>query len=391
VIVFRYRLVFISALFLVFFLPAPLTAQIHWYAPHYLSSVDEAQNKFQFMSAHFAPQGNGYTVSRIDVNKLGINLTFSGNGLNDVVTSVVYADTGYFDVVDFTKVDISANAAALFPNPFLPKEHYNAPWCVVARVVKGQNGIICVPTLQDAHDLMDVLSTLMVANGQDPKMSMGAGTAATPDKELQKHPEQSGLRVREVDLDSPEAAAGIKPGDILHTANGKLCAIQGDYAGALVAAAQTAPNGGAVHVEVLRRGKLMPLDVHYPYMWMDQAAMQKLRQSGEELAQQNGSPAPALATPAAGFRLGIQSRAVTDADVIPFALVTARGILVVNVEKDSLAERMGLEADDVILEVNNSEIGDAQLFVQFVRSGTVKTLHVWRKGQTLDVVVPESL
>jgi hypothetical protein len=40
--------------------------------------------------------------------------------------------------------------------------------------------------------------------------------------------------------------------------------------------------------------------------------------------------------------------------------------------------------------LNNSEIGDLDLFSQFVRSGAVKKFHVWRKGQALDFAVPQS-
>ena len=95
--------------------------------------------------------------------------------------------------------------------------------------------------------------------------------------------------------------------------------------------------------------------------------------------------------PPAGFHLGIQVRAVTDADVTPLALAKARGIVVVDVEKGGLAEKMGILPGDVILEVNNSEIGDAELFAQYVKSGAVKKFKVWRKGQALELTAPESL
>ena len=63
----------------------------------------------------------------------------------------------------------------------------------------------------------------------------------------------------------------------------------------------------------------------------------------------------------------------------------------VEVEKGSLAEKIGLQEGDVILEVNNSEIGDADLFGQFVKSGAVKSFKVWRKGQAADVPMPQSM
>lgn len=86
-----------------------------------------------------------------------------------------------------------------------------------------------------------------------------------------------------------------------------------------------------------------------------------------------------------------QVRAVTAADVTALNLPRPRGIVVVNVEKGGMADGMQIESGDVILEVNNSEVGDLTFFVQFVRSGAAKSFHIWRKGQALDVAVPESL
>ena len=96
---------------------------MHWYQPHYLPSVDDASNRLQFLSPHFAPVESdaiaslttGYSLQRVDVNKLGINLSFTKSGVNqgsqyywswwggyvaptstpykdDIVTSVVYSD-----------------------------------------------------------------------------------------------------------------------------------------------------------------------------------------------------------------------------------------------------------------------------------------------------------
>ncbi|MDR3751662.1 MAG: PDZ domain-containing protein [Terracidiphilus sp.] len=115
-----------------------------------------------------------------------------------------------------------------------------------------------------------------------------------------------------------------------------------------------------------------------------------LRQQAAEQARQNAA-AESSAAPASGVRFGFQLRAVTDADVATYGLAKAQGIVVVDVAKDSLAEKMGIQPGDVILEVNNSEIGDLDLFTQYLHGGSVKKFHIWRKGQGLDVAVPQSL
>ena len=84
-------------------------------------------------------------------------------------------------------------------------------------------------------------------------------------------------------------------------------------------------------------------------------------------------------------------RAVTEADAVAFRLSIPRGIVVLYVEKGSLADAMQMQSGDVILEVNGSEIGDVQLFTQTIRRGAARTFRVWHNGQSVKNVVPESL
>ncbi len=381
----------------------------HWYLPHYLSGVDDASNRMTFLAPHLAPMGfngktfwltGGYKLERVDVNKLGLNLSFTRSGVvqsssyfwswtggynapvstpysDDIETSIAYAQIDHFDIWAFPKA-----------------KSYPETWCVVGVVTTtSQNDVLCVPTEQEAHDLIDALATLAVASGNVPggvlSISLGMTISPVPDKDLKKHPEQTGLLVKDVLPDGPPQQAGIKDGDILHTVDGKPCADGNTLSAALFADTKGKPQGGVTHVEVFRKNQLMPFDLHYPSLEVD---VKKLVQDAADRALKNASSgaAPASAPPAA-FHLGVQVRAVTDADVTPMALAKARGIVVVDVEKDSLAAKMGLLPGDVILEVNNSEIGDVDLFIQFVHSGAVKKFKVWRKGQSLDLVVPQSL
>src|SRR5271157_820984 len=123
----RNRVLMIATFCAALSLPAPLMARatMHWYQPQYLPTVEEASIRLQFLSPHFAPLEDnvnlttGYSLQRVDVNKLGINLSFTKSGVNtssqyywswwggyvaptstpykdDIVTSVVYSDVAYF-------------------------------------------------------------------------------------------------------------------------------------------------------------------------------------------------------------------------------------------------------------------------------------------------------
>lgn len=97
------------------------------------------------------------------------------------------------------------------------------------------------------------------------------------------------------------------------------------------------------------------------------------------------------AAPPASVHFGFQVRPVIADDMAPLALTKAQGLVVTSVENGSLADTMGILAGDVILQLNGADVGDMQQFVQTVRGGAAKTFRVWRKGQTVDLTVPQSL
>jgi hypothetical protein len=392
---------------LILTLPLSAIAKTHWYQPQPLASVDEASNRLQFFSPHFAPVSQamgydtltiGYSLQRVEVSKLGINLSFTksgatthtqyfwtwGGGYNapvttpyqdDIVTQIVFADVAYFEISHNDK-------AAQYP----------ANWCADT-IHRGtnRNSTICVSSAADVHGLIDALATLAVAYGGNVNLSSGMAIRPSSDKDFKNHPERAGLEVFEVDLEGPPAVAGIQEKDVIRTVNGTACTKAEAFLSAVGAATKQSPDGGVVRLEILRNSKPMSVDIHYPHFEVSVAG---LRQQVSEHARHDAAAPPAGVTPAPaapGVRFGFQVRAVSDADVATFGLTKPRGIVVLAVDKGGLADVMGIQAGDVILEVNNSEIGDVPLFVQFVRSGEVKKFRVWRKGQALELVVPQSL
>lgn len=409
------RALIVWAAFAAFFaMPSILVAEaeVHWYWPHYLSSVEEASNRMNFLAPHFAPMEWdstgfsltwGYRLERVDVSKLGINLIFSKSGTavtsqyfwgglggyeapvatqyrDDIVTSIVYAETSHFDIWAFPKA-----------------KNYPATWCVAAVLKRNpRNSVICVPNEEDAHHLADALATLALASGTVPGESFdlpfGMSVTVSPAKEAKKHPEQRGCLVANLLLEGPPMMAGLKNGDILHAIDDKPCVGPESLRAAIAADVSGKPEG-KVHLEIYRKGRLVSLDLDYPNANLG-LNLERLKETSSvpapaSVPAANAAAAPSGSSPA--LHLGIIVRAVTETDVAPLHLSQARGILVVDVEKGSLADKMGFLPGDVILEVNHSEIGDQEIFVQNVRSGAVKEFKIWRKGQSLSLVVPQSL
>jgi serine protease Do len=252
------------------------------------------------------------------------------------------------------------------------------------------NSIICVSSEDTAHQVADALATLAVAYGKNLNMSFSMSLGAMTDKEQRKHQGQTGCLVREVDADGPAEKAGVQEDDVIHTVNGQTCSQQAF--GAAVFEAITNPQGGVVHVEILRKSGPLTVDLRYPHPEIPAA---QLRQQVANLAQQNAaSPsaaAPAPAAPPAGVHFGFNIRPVIADDMTPLMLTKAQGFVVVGVENGGLADTMGILPGDVILAVNGTDVGNMQQFVQTIRSGAATSFHIWRKGQTVELTVPMSM
>jgi C-terminal processing protease CtpA/Prc len=175
----------------------------------------------------------------------------------------------------------------------------------------------------------------------------------------------------------------------VHTVNGQDCTQQAF--GAAVYEAITKPQGGVVRAEILRKSGPLTVDLRFPHLEVPAA---QLRQQVANPTQQNAaepSAAPAPAAPSSGVHFGFNIRPVIQDDMAPLQLTKAQGFVVVSVENGGLADTMGILAGDVILQLNGADVGNMQQFVQTIRGGAVSSFRVWRKGQTVDLTVPQSL
>jgi membrane-associated protease RseP (regulator of RpoE activity) len=396
---------FVAVISLIFFSPSPLLAKVvsNWYQPHYMDKVDDANTRIQFLAPHFipgniygypAPSSSTFTLDRMTGSNLGLNIFFTETGVEekpqgllgltsistpyrrDSVTSIVFAAIDYFRISNISNSGL-------------------APWCVIpVGGDESQNNILCVPSEDNAHQLVDALATLAVAYGQNLFTSPGMVLSPISEKYQRKHPEQSGCLVGQVDADGPATQAGIREGDNLRTVNGAPCGANTTIRDAILAATAK-PQGGVVRVEILRKNIPMTLDLAFTHVAVDAAG---LRKQIADLAQPTAASAPAAPSSgaasirgSAGFHLGISVRALIDSDLPIVVLPKPQGVLITRVEKDSVADEMQMQVGDVILQLNGVAVDDAGVFGQSVRSGAAKDFSVWRKGKTLHLTIPQSM
>ena len=93
-------------------------------------------------------------------------------------------------------------------------------------------------------------------------------------------------------------------------------------------------------------------------------------------------------------RIGVAIQEVSRDLATSFGMDRPRGALVVAVEKGSPAERAGVEASDIVTQVDGKPVesqSDLPRFVASIRPGSKAQLEVWRKGaaRTLGIIVGE--
>jgi serine protease Do len=183
---------------------------------------------------------------------------------------------------------------------------------------------------------------------------------------------KNGVMVADVTPGSPAAKAGLEPGDVITKFNGKDVV---DNRALRFSVANIAP-GTPVKVEVLRNGKVEKLEVKVAEQPKDMLAASRGGASKSE-GTLNGVGVADL-EPAARREFGISSR--------------VQGALVTEVDPTSAAAAAGLQAGDVIQEINREPVRSAEDAVKLTENSESKKtlLRVWNRQGTRFVVVDET-
>jgi serine protease Do len=180
-----------------------------------------------------------------------------------------------------------------------------------------------------------------------------------------------GALVRMVDRDGPAAAAGIEPGDVIVSFNGKPVQKSDELSAAV---SRTKP-GTRAPVEVVRGGRTQSLTVTVAALDAEEGSSGQ--QSGGDTGARRYGIALSDLTPELRSQLQIPAGRT--------------GAVVTDVAAGGTAARAGLRQGDVILQVSRKPVANAAEAVAALRAvgaQDVALLLVWREGQDVFVTVP---
>lgn len=156
---------------------------------------------------------------------------------------------------------------------------------------------------------------------------------------------REGVLVGDVQPNSPAAAAGLKPGDLILRVDGKpVGSVQ-----QLVGLVDRSPIGGKCTVEILRDGKRMPVEV-------------TLREQPSDYGLVSRGSAPGRPEGTRVDKLGLEVGTLTAEVAEQLGLKAGVGVVITGVAPGSLADRAGLETGMVITEVNRKPVRSVQDF-----------------------------
>ena len=257
------------------------------------------------------------------------------------------------------------------------------PYCV-AEGIRPESAIFCMKDEATARRFADAVATLAGVAGA--KWVIDGGYTI-PDSESWfrnklNWKKETGAVIKMVKTGGPFDRAGIQAEDIVVT-----------FAGQEVA------NGAAlwkmqqdliprpeyeikVPVTIFRRGAIQTKEIIF-YNYSVKAS---------EIRKLLDQPATPVQVIPEKPRLGATIRALTEEDVKALNLTSKAGVLVTGVDNNSVAQRMNLAVNDVILEVNGIAIKDITHLQEILTSPTpVSKLKVKRGDALLDLAVPVSI
>jgi serine protease Do len=284
-----------------------------------------------------------------------------------IVSALGRGHMGITDYEDFIQTDAAINPGnSGGPLVNLEGELVGINTAIASRTGGNQGIGFAVPIDMARHVMEQLIATGSVTRGYIGLMIGDLSPSLAASFEFTG---KDGVLVQDVTADGPGAAAGIKPGDIIFSRDGKPVDDVGAFRNGI---ASTAP-GTTTKLEVWRDGKATSIDVK----------LGKLPGESATLAQQSESEGVA--------KLGVALTEVPPELRAKLGSDAKGGALVASVEPGSPAEEAGLKRGDVILEVGASKVTSASDAQSKLASGAKDKpvrLRVVREGHGMFVIVP---
>ena len=187
-----------------------------------------------------------------------------------------------------------------------------------------------------------------------------------------------GALVQQVMPKTPAEKAGLEPGDVITSLDGKTV----ESSSALSRAVAQVPPGQAVKLGLLRKGSTRTVSLTVAQRPGDESAIGR-EDWNEGEPSGDGSKAPKL-----GFKVGQLNAEVSRALQLPPGL---KGVVVTDLVEGGPAEQAGVARGDIILELNQKPVskpGDLTAIVGKMKDGDMALLRIRRGANSAFIAVP---
>jgi serine protease Do len=195
----------------------------------------------------------------------------------------------------------------------------------------------------------------------------------------------AGVKIKSVENDSPAFKAGLLPGDVLKTWNGREISDEREF----IRVVQETPIGSQAAVGILRQGspmtltaliearKPLPVPERFVFSFPDTMSRQGLPVTGVG----NGAPLTVL---------GVDTVPLTPKLAEVLNIPVRSGLLVANIDLQRVFDQAGVQVGDVIMLVDGQRIATPAGFASHMQArgpGAKVTLQLLRKGEFLVVTI----
>lgn len=376
---------------------AKLSVSQQWWAPTAMGSTGAAVAALRNLLNQFCQWNGASARQQLDVDSFGLRLTGYIEGTNTTYQYVPHYG-GYW--VGNKYVPYTGGSTQAVQTPYSNQYSITIPiknirmmemqyysnlnrdykWGLNIVYEDGTNTTLRGASMGVMSQVGDALATLVLASGKRLYSPTGAYFYSKSDAVEQTHRkklnwlQENGAVITGMDNgNSPAAAAGLKPDDIILKANG-VEVKSGDHWRQIVQEKLGDQPQAKLELEVFRAGQTLTAEMTAVNF-----------NAGRANLLPAGLGAGLVVTPQTPS-LGIEVRALSE-DEMTAANLTGR-IIVLRVLDGGMALRSGVKANDVLLELNGKAVKDVSEIKAILSSETLTKIKVARNGEVvvLDVV-----